>query len=101
MGDAGHLPVSPERQHEVRTRRRQHLSVIGEGRWVPHLSRSSRDQTGVGVLDGDQLYVWHGDEVAEVSRVMERVPMAYFDRGDANGHGVLFMIGACDLNQLC
>jgi hypothetical protein len=75
VGNAGHLPVSPERQHEVRTGHRQHLSVIRESWWVPHLSRSFRDKTGVRVLDGDQLHVRHGDEVAEVSGVIERVPV--------------------------
>ena len=57
----------------------------------PAVRRSSRDETGVGVLDGDQLHVRHGDEVAEVGGVVERVPMAYLDRGDADRHGVLFM----------
>src|SRR5262249_50390886 len=46
---------------------------------------------GVGVLDGDQLHVRHGDEVAEVGGVVERVPVAYLDCGDADRHGVLFM----------
>jgi hypothetical protein len=27
--------------------------------------------------------------VAEVGSVIERVPVTYLDRGDANGHGVL------------
>ncbi len=40
-------------------------------------------------MDGDQLHVRHGDEVAEVGSVIERVPVTYLDRGDANGHGVL------------
>jgi hypothetical protein len=31
------------------------------------------------------------DEVAEVGGVVERVPVAYLDRGDANRHGVLFV----------
>jgi len=60
---------------------------------VPYLSCSSRDETRVGVLDGDQLHVRHGDEVAEVGSVIERVPVIYLDRGDANGHGVL--VGGC------
>jgi hypothetical protein len=45
----------------------------------------------VGVLDGDQLHVGHGDQVAEVGGVVERVPVAYLDRGDADRHDVLFM----------
>src|SRR6516162_7377233 len=77
VGDAGHLPVSPERQHEVRTGRRQHLSVIRESWRAPHLGRSFRDKTGVRVLDGHQLHVRHGDEVAEVSGVIECVPVTH------------------------
>jgi len=42
-------------------------------------------------LDGDQLYVGHGAKVAEIGSVVERVPVAYLDGGDANRHGVLFM----------
>jgi hypothetical protein len=42
-------------------------------------------------LDGDRLHVRHGDEVAEAGGVVERVPVAYLDRGDANRHGVLFV----------
>jgi hypothetical protein len=42
-------------------------------------------------LDSDQLHVWHGDEVAEIGGVVERVPVAYLDRGDANRHGALFV----------
>ena len=87
VGDAGHLPVSPERQHEVRTGRRQHLSVVRESWWAPHLSRSFRDETGVRVLDGDQLHVRHGDQVAQVGGVVERVPVAYLNGCDANGQG--------------
>jgi hypothetical protein len=42
-------------------------------------------------LDGDQLHVGHGDKVAEIGGVVERVPAAYLDGGDADRHGVLFM----------
>jgi hypothetical protein len=42
-------------------------------------------------LDGDQLHIRHGDEVAEVGGVVERMPVAYLDRGNADRHGVLFM----------
>jgi hypothetical protein len=42
-------------------------------------------------LDGDQLHRGHGDKVAEIGGVVERVPVAYLDGGDANRHGVLFM----------
>jgi hypothetical protein len=37
-------------------------------------------------LHGDQFDVRHGDEVAEVGGVVERMPVAYLDGGDANGH---------------
>ena len=33
-----------------------------------------------------QLHIRHGDEVMEVSGVVNRMPMAYLDGGDANGH---------------
>src|SRR5262249_62038712 len=55
-----------------------------EGGGAPVSRRSSRDETGMGVLDGDQLHVRHGDEVEEVGGVVERVPVAYLDRGDAD-----------------
>src|SRR5262249_36849562 len=72
---------------EVRTGCRQHLSVVRESWWAPHLGRSFRDKTGVRVLNGDQLHVRHGDQVAQIGGVVERVPVAYLDGCDANGHG--------------
>jgi hypothetical protein len=39
--------------------------MVREGGRVPHLSRSFCNETSVGVLDRDQLYVWHRDEVAK------------------------------------
>src|SRR5262245_63980462 len=89
--DRGHLPVPPERHNEVGAGLREHLSVVREGWWAPDFRRSSRDETGIGGLDGDQLHVRHGDEVAGVAGVVKRVPVAYLDRGDADRHGVLFM----------
>src|SRR5215472_4828530 len=81
--DPGHLPVSPERHNEVGASLHEHLSVICKGWRAPDFRRSSRDETRVGVL--------HGDEVAEIGGVVERVPVAYLDGGDANRHDVLFM----------
>jgi hypothetical protein len=72
-----------------RLRRQPHLSVVGEGWRAPDFRRSSRDETGVGVLDGDQLHVRHSDEVAEVGGVIKGMPVAYLDCGDADRHGVL------------
>src|SRR5262249_26094426 len=92
MGDPGHLTVPPKRHDEVWAGRRQHFSVVREGWRAPNVSRSSRDETGVGVLDGDQLHVRHGDEMAPVGGVVERMPMAYLNRGDADRHGVLFVV---------
>ena len=61
VGDPGHLSVSPERNHEVGAGRREHLSVVSEGRRAPHLGRSFCDETGVRILHGDELHVWHVD----------------------------------------
>ena len=86
MGDGGHLPVPPEREDEVRARCGQHLAMIREGRGTAHLGRAPRDQIGVGVLNSNQVHVRHGDEVAQVGRIVERMPVAYLNGGDANGH---------------
>jgi hypothetical protein len=59
VGDPGHLPVPPECYGEVGAGCRQHLPVVCEGRRASHLGRSSRDEIGIGILDGDQLYVRH------------------------------------------
>jgi hypothetical protein len=90
VGDRRHLLVPPQRHDEVGADRRQHLAVIGEGRRVADLGRALRRQAGVGILDGDQIHVRHGDEVAQIGGVEDRMPMADLDGGDANGHGVLF-----------
>ena len=37
----------------------------------------------------NQLHVGHGDKVAEIGGVVERVPVAYLDGGDANRHGLV------------
>jgi hypothetical protein len=78
--------MPPKRHNELGPAHRQHRPMVCEGRRVPHLSRSFRNETSVGVLDRDQLYIWHGDEVAKVGGVVERMPVAYLDCGDANGH---------------
>ena len=91
MGDLRHLAVPSKRHYEVWTGRRQHLSVVREGWRAPQLGRASRDKTGVGVLDGDQLHVGHGDEMTQVRSIIERMPMVYLDCGNANRHGVLFV----------
>src|SRR5262249_8951999 len=91
VGDLGHLAVPSKRHDEVWTGRRQHLSIVREGRRAPQLGRASRDNTAVGVLDGDELHVRHGDEMTQVGGVVECMPMADLDRGDANRHDVLFV----------
>jgi hypothetical protein len=48
-------PMPPERQDEVGSDGRQHLSVVGKSRGC-HLGRPSRDQIGVESLDRNQLY---------------------------------------------
>src|SRR6476620_11351849 len=83
----GHLPVPPKCHDEVGARRLQHLLIVCECRRVLHLGRSFDDETGIGVLDADQLHVWHGDEVAQVGGVVECMPMTYLDGSDANSHG--------------
>src|SRR5262249_18591298 len=75
VGDRGHLPVPPECHDEVGASRRQHLFVVREGRRAPDLSRSFCDETAVGVLDCDQLHVWHRNQVTEVGGVVERMPL--------------------------
>ena len=92
VGDPSHLAVPPECKDEVGSNARQHLSVISEVRGVPYLGRSFHDEIGVGVLDSDQFHIWHGDEVAKVGGIVERMPVAYLDGRDANGHGRLPVI---------
>ena len=87
MGDRRHLAMPAQRQHEVGPHRREHLAVVGEGRRAAHLGGAPRDDRGIGILDRDQLHVRHGDEVAQIGGVVERVPMAHFHGGDANCHG--------------
>jgi hypothetical protein len=65
---------------------RQHLAVVREDQWIFHLGRSFGGDIGVGILDGNQLHVRHGDEVAKVSGVINRMPVAHLDSGNANGH---------------
>src|SRR5690242_11382636 len=76
-----------EREDEIGAGHRQHLPVVCVGRHVADLGRTLGGETGIGVLDGDQLHVRHGDEMTEVSGVENRMPVADLDRGNANGHG--------------
>src|SRR5262249_17017642 len=55
------------------------------------LTRAAPGCGGSRHLDCDQLHVGHGDKVTEIGGVVERVPVAYLDGGDADRHGVLFM----------
>src|SRR5215468_9722923 len=86
MGDLCHLSVPTERNDEVGMGCRQHCFVVGKGRRITDLGGSPRDETRVRILDGDQLHVRHRDEVAQVGGVVESMPVAYLDRGDANWH---------------
>ena len=86
VGDSRHLPVPPQRQDEVGAGRRQHLAVVGKSGRVSHLGRPFREDFGVGILDGDQFDVRHGQEVAQIGGVVERMPVADPDGGDADGH---------------
>jgi hypothetical protein len=63
--------------------------VVGEGRRVPDLRGALPDQGRVGILHRDQGDVRHRDQVTEIRGVVERMPVADLDGGDANGHGVL------------
>ena len=86
MGYSSHFPVPPQRNDEIGPGYRQHLSVVCVSRHISHLGRSLCGDTGIRVLNSDQLDVRHGNEVAEVSGVKNRMPVADFDRGNANGH---------------
>ena len=91
MRDRSHLAVSAERDDEVRPRGRQHEAMVGEGRRPAHLGRASGDETGIGILDTDELHVGHGDEMPQVGGVVERVPVAHLDGRNTNGHGRSFL----------
>src|SRR5690348_7037034 len=86
MGDPCHLSVPTEREDEVGTGCRQHGFVVCKGRRTTDLRGSPGDKTGICILEGDQLYVRHRDEVAQVGSVVESMPVAYLDGGDANCH---------------
>jgi len=59
VGDPCHLSVPPECKDEVGAGCRQHFFIVCEYRRVSDLGGSSRDETAVRVLDGDQLHVRH------------------------------------------
>ena len=67
--------------------RRKHVAAIREGRGLPTSAARSATMPGSGnSLDGDELHVRHGDEVAEVGGVVKRMPVADFDGGNPNRH---------------
>ena len=86
VGDGRHLPVPAERQDEVGPDRRQHLAVVRKSGRVSHLGRPFREDFGVKILDGDQFDVRHGQEMAQIGGVVERMPVADPDGGDTDGH---------------
>jgi hypothetical protein len=85
--DSSHLPMPPKRHDKIGAGCREHFSVICERKRVPYFGRSFRSETSIGILNSDQLHVRHSDEVAKVSGVVNRMPMAYLGGGNANGHG--------------
>jgi hypothetical protein len=86
VGNGRHLAVPPQRKNEVRPHLGQHLAVVGEGRWAANLRRAPCHDTGVAVLNGNELYIRHRDEMTQIGSVVERVPVADFDGRNANGH---------------
>jgi hypothetical protein len=86
VGDCRHLPVPPQRQDEIGAGRGQHQAVVGKSGRIPHLGRPFREDSGVKILDGDQFDIRHGQEVAQIGGVVERMPVADPDGGYADGH---------------
>ncbi len=62
--------------------------IVGEHRRVAEGRGPLRRDLGAGILKADQLHVGHVGEVAQVSRVVERVPVTHFDRRNPHArHG--------------
>ena len=95
VSDRSHLAMAPERHDEIGTRCLEHGVVVGICRRVAHFGRALFDQRVVGILHGDQFHIRHGEEVSQIGGVVERMPVADFDRGNANGHERPLLKCAC------
>src|SRR5215510_6908595 len=79
-----HPAVSPQGDHEVRLGAGEHLAVVREGRRSAELTRPLRGHRRVGIVQSHELHVGQTGEDAEVGGVVERVPVADLDGGDAH-----------------
>ena len=79
-----HARVRAERDHEIRSRLLEHRAVIGEHRGGADRRRALGDDHGVGIVQSDELDVVHARQQTQVGGVVERVPVADLDGGDAD-----------------
>ena len=80
--DLRHRPMAPERDHEVWPRLGQHPLVVGEDGGVAERRRALRRQSLARIGHRDEGDVRQRHRVAQVRRVVERVPVAHLDGGD-------------------
>ena len=92
MGDRRHLAVPSERDDKIGTQRLEHVVVVGEDRWVADLGGALGDKARVEILQADKFDVLHREEMTQIGGVVERVPVAHSDGGDANGHERSFLL---------
>src|SRR5438067_446252 len=86
VGDLSHLPMASKRHDEIGAHITEHFSIVCVRLRVAHFGRALGNEIGIGILNGDQFNIRHGDEVMEVGGVIDGVPVAHLDSGNANGH---------------
>src|SRR5215813_6807294 len=89
-----HPAVSSQSHHEVRLGAGEHLAVVREGRRSAELARPLRYHRGVGIVQSHQLHVGQAGEDAQVGGIVERVPVAHLDGGDAHRYSMCTGAGA-------
>src|SRR5499425_995965 len=95
-----HGAVPPEGDHEVRPRAGEHLAVVGEGGQAAQLARPLCDHCRIGIVQPHQLHVGQPGEDAQIGRVVERVPVAHLDGGDAHRYSMCTGAGASSARAL-
>src|SRR5262249_2464694 len=89
-----HAAVSSQSHHEIRLGAGEHLAVVREGRQSAELARPLRYHRGVGIVQSHQLHVGQAGEDAQVGGIVERVPVAHLDGGDAHRYSMCTGAGA-------
>src|SRR5262249_12856973 len=88
MGRRGHGPMVSQGQDEVRMCLAQHLGIVSEDGWIAYGGCALGCDLWRGVGQANQLGIGHAGKTAQISSIVEGMPMAYANGRYTHSHSV-------------